>query len=251
MIRIFALTDTGAELGQRLQNTLATDAQPVQLQVRPDHFGAAVQTAFEHGERLILICSIGIAVRTLAPVLTDKYQDPAVLVLDEAGEFVIPLLSSHEGGANDWGQQVSATLDATCVSTAPQPFLQPVYTVGMGCERGCDVEHLQTLLAQCLAQQGLSMADVATINSIDSKADEAGLVALANHNAKLFQTFTTETLAKVEQASGVAELAALWAAQQATQAKAELILSKQTTTKASCAIARAYPPGSGSTGWLD
>ena len=251
MIRIFALTDTGAKLGQRLQSLLETDEQPVHFQLRPDHFEIAVQTAFEHAERLILICSTGVAVRTLAPVLTDKYQDPAVLVLDEHGDFVIPLLSANEGGANNWGQQVSAAIDATLVSTSPKPFLQPVYTVGLGCERDCDASHLQTFLDHCLAQQGLTMTDIATINSIDSKANEAGLIELANSNAKLFQTFSAEALADIEQASGVAELAALCAAQQATQANAELVLTKQTSAKASCAIARAYPPGSGSTGLLD
>ena len=251
MIRIFALTDTGAELGHRLQNLLETDEQAVQLQLRPEHFETAVQTAFEHGERLILICSSGIAVRTLAPVLTDKYQDPAVLVMDEHGEFVIPLLSGHEGGANDWGQTVSTAIDATLVITAAKPYLQPVYTVGMGCERDCDSTHLQDFLNQCLAQQGLTMSDIVSINSIDSKANESGLIELANNNAKLFQTFTAATLADVEQASGVAELAALWAAHQATQSNAELVLSKQTSAKATCAIARAYPPGSGSTGLLD
>lgn len=251
MIRIYALTNTGAELGQRLQSLLETGEQPVQFQLRPDHFEAAVQTAFEHRERLILICSTGIAVRSLAPVLSDKYRDPAVLVLDEHGQFVIPLLSGHEGDANQWGQQISEAIDATLVMTSPQPYLQPVYTVGMVCERGCDANHLQTFLEQCLAQQGLSIADIATINSIDSKADEAGLIELAHNNAKLFQTFNAETLANIEEASGIAELAALWAAQQATQTTAELALSRQSSPQATCAIARAFPPGSGNTGLLD
>ena len=251
MTRIFALTDTGATLGQRLQNLLETDEQPVHLQSRPDHFEASVQTAFEHKERIILICSTGIAIRSLAPVLTDKYQDPAVLVIDENGKFVIPLLAGYDNDANNWGQQISETLGATLVITSPKQYLQPVYTVGMVCERDCDAEHLQSLLDQCLNQQGLSRADIVSINSIDSKASEAGLIELANNNAKLFQTFSLESLAGIEQASGIAELAALWAAQQATQSTAELALSKQSSAKASCAIARAYPPGAGNTGLLD
>jgi len=235
------------------------------LQVRPQPFTESVQTAFAHGERLIMICATGIAVRTLAPVLVDKYRDPAVLVLDEQGEFVIPLLSGHEGGANEWGRQVSELLSAQLVMTTAKPYLQPVYTVGMGCERHCDTAHLQSLLQQCLTQQGLSMADIVSINSIDIKADEVGLIELAQSQQKLFQTFSAEQLSKVQDllqtpseyvyntvgVYGVAESAALWAAQQATQAKAELVLAKQKTTKATCAIARAYPPGSGSMGMLD
>ena len=265
MIRIFALTDAGAIVGRRLQNLLQTDAMEVSFQLRPQPFTETVQTAFEHGEQLILICATGIAVRTLAPVLVDKYRDPAVLVLDEQGEFVIPLLSGHEGGANEWAQQVSDSINAQLVMTTAKPYLQPVYTIGMGCERGCDAQHLQGLLKQCLQQQGLSIADIVSINSIDIKADEAGLIELARDQAKLFQTFAAENLAAVAEqletstdnanhsagAYGVAELAALWAAQRATQSPAELVLAKQKTAKATCAIARAYPPGSGSTGLLD
>ena len=265
MIRIFALTDTGAILGRRLQNLLQTDEMDVSFQLRPQPFTETVQTAFEHGERIILICATGVAVRTLAPVLVDKYRDPAVLVLDEQGEFVIPLLSGHEGGANEWGRQVSDSINAQLVMTAAKPYLQPVYTVGMGCERGCDAQHLQDLLEQCLQQHDLSIDDIVSINSIDIKANEAGLIELARDQAKLFQTIAAESLAAIAEqlenpadntgkstgAYGVAELAALWAAQQATQSQAELVLANQKTPKATCAIARAYPPGSGSTGLLD
>jgi cobalt-precorrin 5A hydrolase len=262
VIRIFALTDAGARLGVRLKALLlAQDSDTaVSFELKPQPFAETVQTAFGHGERLILICAAGIAVRTLAPVLMDKYRDPAVLVLDEQGQFVIPLLSGHEGGANEWGRQVSNLLTAQLAMTTAQPYLQPVYTIGMGCERGCSEEHLLEFLNQCLSQQGLTIDDIVSINSIDIKADEVGLIALAQRLGKNFQTYSAQTLAAVNDqlinpsqyvydtvgVYGVAESAALWAAQQATSNEAELIQAKLKTPKATCAIARAYPPGAGS-----
>jgi len=262
VIRIFALTQAGAKLGAHLQQQLGDEAT---FELRPSPFSETIQTAFEQGERLILICATGIAVRTLAPVLKDKYQDPAVLVLDEQGQYVIPLLSGHEGGANEWGRQISDLLDAHLAITTAQPYLQPVYTVGMGCERGCSQEHLNEFLLQCLSQQGLSIDDIVSINSIDIKADEVGLIALANKLGKSFQTYSAETLAAVNDqlinpsqyvyetvgVYGVAESAALWSAQQATGSVAELMQAKLKTPKATCAIARAYPPGVGSIGAQD
>ncbi|MDC9720054.1 MAG: cobalamin biosynthesis protein [Gammaproteobacteria bacterium] len=267
MIRIFALTDAGARLGERLKALLlCKDPQAsITFELKPQPFAETVQTAFSHRERLILICATGIAVRTLAPVLMDKYRDPAVLVLDEQSEFVIPLLSGHEGGANDWGREISDLLDAQLAITTAQPYLQPVYTVGMGCERGCSQAHLLDFLTQCLAQQNLTISDIVSINSIDVKADEVGLIELAQNLGKSFQTYSAQTLAAVNDqlinpsqyvyetvgVYGVAESAALWSAQQATGSTAELMQAKVKTPKATCAIARAYPPGVGSVGQQD
>ncbi|RUM88178.1 MAG: precorrin-3B C(17)-methyltransferase [Thermodesulfatator sp.] len=59
----------------------------------------------------------GIAVRRVSPYVRDKRTDPAVLVVDEAGEAVIPLLSGHRGGANALAREVAALLGARAVLT--------------------------------------------------------------------------------------------------------------------------------------
>ena len=113
MIRIVALTEAGEKLAKQIQQLLPEQSD---IWFKPKPFTAQVQQAFQAGERLILICATGIAVRTLAPVLAHKNTDPAVLVLDEAGQFVIPLLSGHEGGANDWADNVASLIEAQLVA---------------------------------------------------------------------------------------------------------------------------------------
>ncbi|PID45689.1 MAG: cobalamin biosynthesis protein CbiG [Proteobacteria bacterium] len=251
MIRIVSLTDAGQRLGQRLNKAIADSEH----WYKPKPFQTSVQNAFRLGERLILICATGIAVRTLAPVLNNKHTDPAVLVLDELGQFVIPLLSGHEGGANDWAAQVSKMLGAQLVMTTAKPYLKPVYSVGMGCERHCPEHHLAELLSNCLAQAGLDNEQISDINSIDLKADETGLIRLAEQLGKPFRTYNAAALSMVEDqlstksdyvfavtgVYGVAESAALYAAQLITGEAAELVLVKQKTARATCAIARSYP----------
>ena len=49
----------------------------------------------------------GIVVRTIAPLIKNKKTDPAVVVLDEKGEFAVSLLSGHVGGANNIAKQIA------------------------------------------------------------------------------------------------------------------------------------------------
>ncbi len=72
---------------------------------------------FGAADALLFCCASGIAVRAVAPHVKDKRTDPAVLVLDEGGRFVIPLLSGHLGGANALALALAKKLGATAVLT--------------------------------------------------------------------------------------------------------------------------------------
>ena len=54
---------------------------------------------FETDDAIIFVGACGIAVRSIAPYVASKKSDPAVLVIDECGKFVISLLSGHLGGS--------------------------------------------------------------------------------------------------------------------------------------------------------
>lgn len=221
---------------------------------KPEGFRQRVQRSFNEGHPLIMICATGIVVRTLAPVLQDKYHDPPVLVLDEQGRYVIPLLSGHEGGANHLAGLLADGLGAQPVMTTANSYTNPVYTLGVGCERHCPLEDLEAIIQQALDKAGLTLADMASISSLDIKADEKAMLDFSALHRLPFSTFDVSALRSVEHllsvksnyvfqtvgVYGVAESAALYAAAKATSQQAELVLPKIKNPKATCAIARSY-----------
>ena len=68
-------------------------------------------------DQLVFFVSLGAVVRLIAPVLKSKDEDPGVTVVDDAGQFVIPVLSGHVGGANAMSERIADLLGATPVLT--------------------------------------------------------------------------------------------------------------------------------------
>ncbi|MCM1122480.1 MAG: cobalt-precorrin 5A hydrolase [Eubacterium sp.] len=66
---------------------------------------------------MLFIGACGIAVRAIAPYLTDKLHDSPVLVMDERGKYVIPVLSGHVGGANEIARYLGRITGAEPVIT--------------------------------------------------------------------------------------------------------------------------------------
>lgn len=249
-VTVVSLTEPGQALAARLRPYLA-DAEYLHC---PQPFKETVQHRFQSGHCLVLICAMGIAVRTLAPVLGDKYRDPAVLVMDEHGRFVVPLLSGHEGGANEWARRLSEQIGAQCVITGAQRYTHPLLVAGIGCERNCPLESLVKLMEETLTGHGLNRQALHAFASIELKRDEAALLALAAqldipiafYPAAELQAYSERLSSKSEVVFretgcyGVAEAAALAHAERLIKRRAELIIPKHKNRQATFAVARVY-----------
>jgi cobalt-precorrin 5A hydrolase len=77
----------------------------------------AVAGAFKHYDAHVFIMAAGIVVRLIAPHISTKQADPAVVVVDDAGHFAISLLSGHSKGANSLAGLVAQFIGATPVIT--------------------------------------------------------------------------------------------------------------------------------------
>ena len=121
-IGIAAFTDRGKTLADRIERILRSEYgtdEPGGFQVirYEKELKQWCRQCFEAADGMIFVGACGIAVRSIAPFLKSKTTDPAVIVLDEKGQFVISLLSGHIGGANEFALTVAEKVGAIPVIT--------------------------------------------------------------------------------------------------------------------------------------
>ncbi len=290
-----------------------------------DATGAHLRDLFLAGRPIIGLCAAAVLIRSLAPVLGDKWTEPPVLALAEDGGAVVPLLGGHHGahalartigealdvvpavttagdvrfgiafddppegwrlanptdakrfaGALLAGETVRLEGVAPWLSASRLPFspdarhvlrvterVSPgsaetlIYhpttlAVGVGVARDGDPAELITLVQETLAAHRLSPLAVAGVFSIDVKADEPAVHAVAaalGIPVRFFDAATLETetprlatpsevVFKQVGCHGVSEGAAL----AAVGSGGLLVVPKTKSPNATCAIARAPTP---------
>ena len=116
-VTILPVTVRGAVLGKKIAELFPEAELFSPGELKAGGLKRAVRKAWPVSDAIIFICASGIAVRTIAPLLKSKATDPAVLVADETGNFVISLVSGHLGGANELTRRVSSAIGARPVIT--------------------------------------------------------------------------------------------------------------------------------------
>lgn len=87
------------------------------IQFVEEPLGEWTKQRMMEGNAILFIGACGIAVRAVAPNLTDKLHDVPVLVMDETGQYVIPVLAGHVGGANELARYLADVMEAEAVIT--------------------------------------------------------------------------------------------------------------------------------------
>lgn len=111
--RGLSLSPAGQPLLQRLHQ-----AGLVQDIASPEEAGGTyLSREWGNSRSFVAVGACGAITRLIAPLLQGKSQDPAVVVVDPAGRFAIPLLGGHGAGAERLSQQVAALLGGQAVLT--------------------------------------------------------------------------------------------------------------------------------------
>lgn len=115
-ISVISFTEQGKQLASQLRESLKD--HEVRIFQKPEEgLIPWAKKQFENKNALVFVGACGIAVRAIAPFVKDKLTDSPVLVMDEKGQYVIPILSGHMGGANELADLIACRMHLIPVIT--------------------------------------------------------------------------------------------------------------------------------------
>lgn len=116
-IAIISVSDNGKELAEKLRDMLNDDSTIINVDLFHKNVKKYLKIAFYEYDAIVAIMASGILIRSIAPYIKSKTTDPAVLNIDDNGNFVISTLSGHLGGANKLANKIAPLIDAIPVIT--------------------------------------------------------------------------------------------------------------------------------------
>lgn len=136
-IALIAFTENGRQQAELIRTGLS-GAEIREYRKGETPLADYVREAFSWADTIVFISAMGIAVRSISPYIRSKDKDPAVIVMDELANHVIPVLSGHLGGANEGAWLISDLTGAVPVITTAtdinRKFAVDIWTKKNGCK---------------------------------------------------------------------------------------------------------------------
>lgn len=137
---VISFTAAGGKLNNIISGILLTDSYKDAKNIY-----ALTGNLMKEYDALIFIGAAGIAVRAIAPYIKSKDIDPAVIVCDEMGKFVIPVLSGHIGGANRLACELAEEINAQPVITTATDINKVWAVDSWASENGFYIENIKNI----------------------------------------------------------------------------------------------------------
>lgn len=116
-VAIISVSSKGEELALKIKDKLDNDSTIIKADLYHKNVKKYLKIAFFEYDAIVAIMASGILIRSIAPYIQSKTTDPAVVNIDDNGNFVISTLSGHLGGANKLTNKIASMIDATPVIT--------------------------------------------------------------------------------------------------------------------------------------
>ena len=138
-IIFISFTENGLELSRKIANFFNAEV------FKPGNLHEFISEYFYKVKAIIFVGACGIAVRAITPFVKSKLTDPAVIVIDEKGRFVIPILSGHIGGANELSRKIAGIINAQAVITTATDLNNIIAVDEWAVKNNCKIENPEVI----------------------------------------------------------------------------------------------------------
>lgn len=114
---IISVTEKGKTIASNMVSALKHDPTVLAVDVFHKNVKDTLNARFNEYDCWVGIMATGIMIRSICPLIKSKFDDPAILVVDENNKHVISLLSGHMGGANSFAIKLAGIVGAVPVIT--------------------------------------------------------------------------------------------------------------------------------------
>lgn len=129
-------TEKGRITAEKIRDVLKEEGWECDFRDRDIPLAEWTGDSFRRADLLVFVSACGIAVRSIAPFIKSKTEDPAVIVADDLGRSVISLLSGHIGGANEITEMIAEKTGGypviTTATDVSGKFAVDTWACGMG-----------------------------------------------------------------------------------------------------------------------
>ena len=98
LVSIFSYTEKGKQVAKEISTLDLSKFRDEKIEIYIEESNDITEEIFNNRDAIIFVSATGIAIRKIAPFINSKLTDPAVIVIDECKNFVIPILAGHIGG---------------------------------------------------------------------------------------------------------------------------------------------------------
>lgn len=193
---ILVINKNGRKLAKRLHDGLENSFIITLKKDSETSLRALVGKVFNEYEGIVFCAAMGIVVRSIAPFVTNKFSDPAVVCVDTAGRFAVSVLSGHEGGANTLAFAVAECIGAIPVITTGTEAHKR-FIIGIGCRRGIPAKTVRRVILGTLKANNIRLNEVRLAATIYLKRDEEGLRVACSALGLPLVFFSKEEIEKV------------------------------------------------------
>jgi cobalt-precorrin 5A hydrolase len=177
---VLAIRQRGAKIASSIADKLSAELYAksgiqTEKAVYFDDLKQIFAELFENYKFIVAVMAQGIVVRMISNLPKSKYEDPAVVVVDEGGRYAISMLSGHEGGANRLSYRVCSIIGCEPVVTTATEATKN-YIVGVGCRKGIKKEQVVKAIETAAKSCKIDIENIRAVASCWYKEDEKGLI---------------------------------------------------------------------------